>query len=62
LVEKQLSMLGEYDFSNDKLQDDTGVPPPNPHPGSSRKTGSRQIDENPVMHARNGNSRGTFFT
>gem|GEM_PF-2637822 len=58
----QFNLLGEYGFSLENLQGDTGVPPPNPHPGYSREIGSRQIDENSVMHARNRNSCGTFCT
>ena len=34
---------GEFDFSDEKLQDTTGVLPPKSRPRSSLKIGSRQI-------------------
>ena len=36
-------MLGEFDFSDEKLQDTIGVLPPKTKPRSSLKIGSRQI-------------------
>ena len=42
-------ILGEFDFSDEKLQDTTGVLPPKSRPRSSLKIGSRQVAEkNPV--------------
>ena len=39
------NMLGEFDFSNEKLQDTTGVLPPKSRSKSSPKIGKRQIDD-----------------
>ena len=38
-------MLGEFDFSDEKLQDTTGVFPQKSRPKSSPKIGGRQIDD-----------------
>ena len=38
-------MLGEFDFSDEKLQDTIGVLPPKSRPRSSLRIGSRQIAE-----------------
>ena len=38
-------ILGEFDFSDEKLQDTTGVLPQKSRPRSSLKIGSRQISE-----------------
>ncbi len=40
------NMLGEYDLTNGKLQDNTGVLPPKPLSVSSRKIGSRRKGKN----------------
>ena len=39
------NMPGEFDFSDEKLQNTTGVLPPKSRPKSSPKIGRRQIDE-----------------
>ena len=54
------NMLGDCDFSNDKLQDNISNLPSNPRPGSFRKIGRRQPDENPVTYAQNRNACGTY--
>ena len=38
-------MLGEFDLSDEKLRDTTGVLPPKSRPKSSPKIGGRQIDD-----------------
>ena len=38
-----INMLGEYDFSEEKLQDTSGVLPPKSAPKSSPRIGSRQF-------------------
>ena len=39
------NMLGEFDFSGEKLQDTTGVLPPKIRSKSSPKIGRREIDD-----------------
>ena len=40
-----INMLGEFDFSDEKLQDTIGVLPPKSRPRSFLRIGSRQIAE-----------------
>ena len=55
-------LLGEYDLKKDKLQDNTGVLPPNLHPESSRKIWSRQKGNASNISTRSGIPYGGIGT
>ena len=57
---ERLGGFGEYDFSNDKRENNTGVC--QKKPGSSTKTGSRKIGETPTISGRNEETYETFGT
>ena len=56
------NMLGAFDFSDEKLQDTTGVLPPQNRPKSSPKIGGRQIDDTDAVSIGYRKSYGRFGT
>ena len=56
------NMLGAFDFSDEKLQDTTGVLPPKNRPKSSPKIGGRQIDDTDAVSIGYRKSYGRFGT
>ena len=56
------NMLGDFDFSDEKLQDTTGVLPPKSRPKSSPKNRGRQIDDTDAVSIGYQKSYGRFGT
>ena len=57
-----LNLLGEYDFSEDKLQDSVGIKPPKLTDKTRSRLGSSGIAENPLRHGSWQESCGTLRT